>query len=419
MVRGCLWAHPHRYPACHLRSERMPVTGAGRERDPERARILGGVILQMGSQLGDGFRLGQLRREKCLLRMRTVLGADHDQQVRARRRQRAAGSATEARTQHQIRLVLIPIHVRGVNDFEHRPVRGTLAQPVKNLLSDRAHPRHLRAIRHNPQLKALLLIRDPAFDERMIMTTTHTLPVVIVTGGSRGIGRETVETLARQGRGVLFTHSTSDGDAAQVEQACGTDAPVWGVRLDITDADAPARLFDLAESKGTAIALVNNAGVTGPLGPLTALPDDALRDIVEVNLVATARLCREAARRWSGRTTNERRDIVNVSSIAARTGAPSEYIVYAATKAAMDTLTVGLARELAPTGVHVNAVRAGTTNTTIHARAGDPDRPRRVADAVPMRRVAEPNEIAAAVSWLLSPEASYVNGALLDVAGGL
>lgn len=243
---------------------------------------------------------------------------------------------------------------------------------------------------------------------------------VIVTGGSRGIGRQIVERLVRDGHGVVFTHSGSDHEAAGVERACGTDAPVRGVRIDVTDVDAPTRLFDLAETHGPVTALVNNAGVTGPLGPLTALDDDALRRTVEVNVVAAARLCREAARRWHTRSeAHARRDIVNVSSVAARTGSPGEYVVYAATKAALDTLTVGLAKELGPSGIHVNSVRAGTTNTTIHARAGDADRPRRVAQHVPVGRVAEPDEIAAAVVWLLSADAGYVTGAVLDVAGGL
>ncbi len=144
-----------------------------------------------------------------------------------------------------------------------------------------------------------------------------------------------------------------------------------------------------------------------------------MRRVVDVNLIATARLCREAVRRWSERTSHERRDIINVSSIAARTGSPNEYVVYAATKAAVDALTIGLAKELGPAGIHVNAVRAGTTNTTIHAKAGDPGRPRRIAEAVPIGRVAEPNEIATAVTWLLSAESSYVSGALLDVTGGI
>ncbi|GAA3932611.1 SDR family oxidoreductase [Actinomadura viridis] len=251
------------------------------------------------------------------------------------------------------------------------------------------------------------------------------LPVAIVTGGSRGIGRAVVERLCRDGHAVVFTHSSSDAEAARVEsdvRAAGHQ--VWAERLDVTGDDAPGRLFDLAEARGRVTALVNNAGVTGPLGPLTGLPDADLRRIVDVNLTAPARLCREAARRWAdgGGTDGGgtvRRAIVNVSSVAARTGSPHEYVVYAATKAAVETLTLGLARELGTAGILVNAVSPGTTDTTIHARAGEPGRARRVAASVPLRRPADPAEIAAAVSWLLSPDASYVTGTVLNVAGGL
>lgn len=250
------------------------------------------------------------------------------------------------------------------------------------------------------------------------MTTDPARPVVIVTGGSRGIGRQIVQDLAGKGQSVVFTHTASAHDAGEVERACGTVALVRGVRLDITDSDAPERLFDIAAAIGTPVALVNNAGVTGPLGPLEDLSDEQLRRVVDVNLIATVRLCREAGRRWGRRANNERRHIINVSSIAARTGSPNEYVVYAATKAAVDALTIGLAKELGPAGIRINAVRAGTTNTMIHALAGDPGRPHRIAQSVPLGRVAEPAEIAAAVTWLLSAESSYISGALLDITGG-
>lgn len=247
---------------------------------------------------------------------------------------------------------------------------------------------------------------------------SHSSSIVIVTGGTRGIGRSIVERLHREGYGILFTHSSSDTDAAALERTLhAPQRPCRGLRIGVVQHDAATRIFDAAAALGHVTGLVNNAGVTGKLGPLTGLSDDDLDRIVAVNLTAVIRLFREAARRWSNRS--ERSSIVNISSIAARTGSPNEYVGYAATKAALETLTIGLAKELAPNNIHVSAVSPGTIDTTIHARAGQPDRAQRVAERIPMKRPGTPEEIASAVAWLISAEATYATGCVLNVAGGL
>jgi len=248
--------------------------------------------------------------------------------------------------------------------------------------------------------------------------TSRPAPIVIVTGGTRGIGRSIVERLHRDGYGILFTHSASGDEASALEaELHRTGQPCRGLRLDVTADDAPARIFAAAEELGDVVALVNNAGVTGRIGPIHELADDDLQRVVAVNLLAPVRLCREAARRWAGRTS--RSAIVNISSVAARTGSPGEYVAYAATKAALETLTVGLAKELASARIHVNAVSPGTIDTGIHARAGQPDRAWRVAERIPLKRPGQPEEIAGAVAWLLSGDASYVTGSIVNVSGGL
>lgn len=236
------------------------------------------------------------------------------------------------------------------------------------------------------------------------------MPLTIVTGGSRGIGAATCRRLAADGHDVVLGYRAA-GDAAE---AVAADVRAAGrrcvtVAVDSADERDVDRLFDEAASLGTVTGLVNNAGITGPVGPLVDAPADGLRRMLEVDVLGVLLCARRAAR-----VLGDGGAIVNISSVAASTGAPGEYVGYAGAKAAVEAITVGLARELAP--VRVNAVAPGTTWTEIHA---DPERPAQVATRVPAGRAAQPDEIAAAIAWLLSPDASYTSGAVLKVTGGL
>ncbi|WBB99599.1 MULTISPECIES: SDR family oxidoreductase [unclassified Solwaraspora] len=240
-------------------------------------------------------------------------------------------------------------------------------------------------------------------------------PVTVVTGGSRGIGAATVRRLAAAGHDLVIGYRTDAGAAETVRddvEALGRRAVT--VAVDTTDPDAVTSLFDDAAELGPVTGLVNNAGVTSRIGPFVDLTVADLRRVVDVNLVGYVLCAQQAARRMSAGGA-----IVNVSSAAATLGSPGEYVHYAAVKAATDALTVGLAKELGPRGIRVNGVAPGTVLTGIHALSGEPDRPARVAPVVPLRRAGRPEEIAGAVAWLLSDEASYTTGTVLRVAGGL
>ncbi|AVH60117.1 MULTISPECIES: SDR family NAD(P)-dependent oxidoreductase [Streptomyces] len=242
-------------------------------------------------------------------------------------------------------------------------------------------------------------------------------PVTIVTGGSRGIGAATCTRLAADGHDVVVGY-VSDSAAAErtATTVRGAGARCVTVRVDTSDEDDVERLFDTAADRlGSVTGLVNNAGVTGPLGRLADASTADLRRVVEVNLLGTLLCSRRAARSMAAWGSGA---IVNVSSAAATLGSPGEYVHYAATKAAVDALTTGLAKELGPDGIRVNAVAPGVIDTEIHAAMGDPGRPERVASSVPLRRAGQAGEIAAAIAWLMSPEASYTTGAVLRVSGG-
>ncbi|POX49720.1 SDR family oxidoreductase [Streptomyces sp. Ru72] len=244
-----------------------------------------------------------------------------------------------------------------------------------------------------------------------------TRPVSVVTGGSRGIGAATCVRLAADGHDVALGY-LRDAEAAErtAEAVRAAGARCVTVRVDTSDEAAVDRLFDTAaDVLGPVTGLVNNAGVTGPLGRLADTDTDVLRRVVEVNVLGTLLCSRRAAREMAARGSGV---IVNVSSGAATLGSPGEYVHYAASKAAVDTLTMGLSKELGPDGIRVNAVAPGLVDTEIHAAMGDPDRPRRMAPAIPLGRAGRAEEIAAAISWLMSPESSYTTGAVLRVAGG-
>ncbi len=237
----------------------------------------------------------------------------------------------------------------------------------------------------------------------------------MITGGSRGIGAAVARGAVERGYAVGVGYAHDDAAAERLR----ADLPgIVTVRADVAEPAAVRTLFDTTEATlGPVTAVVNNAGVTGPLGPFRDASADTFRRVLDVNVLGTMLCAQEAVRRWEERGTAGR--MVNVSSVAATLGAPGEYVHYAASKAAVEAFTVGLAKEVAPHGVRVNAVAPGTVHTDIHAAAGEPDRPARVVARVPMGRIAEPEEIAAAVLWLLSDEASYVTGAVLRASGGV
>ena len=242
--------------------------------------------------------------------------------------------------------------------------------------------------------------------------------VMIVTGGGRGIGAAIARKAAAQGWRLCLTYAerAAEADAVAEElEAAGADCRI--VQGWVEDPDFAPRVFDTAAALGPVTALVNNAGAPGRIGAFADTPGDAMAQALGVNLLGPMLMSREAVRRW--RETGVKGRIVNISSIAATLGAPGEYVPYAAAKAGVEAMTVGLAKEVAAAGIRVNAVSPGTVNTNIHAAAGEPDRAARVAARIPMGRPGEPEEVAGAVLYLLSDEASYVTGAVLRVAGGL
>jgi glucose 1-dehydrogenase len=246
-------------------------------------------------------------------------------------------------------------------------------------------------------------------------------PVTIVTGGGRGIGAATALQLASAGHGVVVNYHR-DREAAEhiVRQATAGGGRAVAVRADVGLPEDVERLFAAAQRElGPVTGLVNNAGLTANIADLADTPVDIVRQVLDVNLLAVILCARRAAQVMSTRRGGAGGAIVNLSSAAATLGSPHEYVHYAAAKAGVDALTVGLSKELADDGIRVNAVAPGIVRTDIHAAAGDADRVERLAARIPIGRAGQPDEIAPAIGWLLSDAASYVTGAVIRVAGGL
>jgi NAD(P)-dependent dehydrogenase (short-subunit alcohol dehydrogenase family) len=244
--------------------------------------------------------------------------------------------------------------------------------------------------------------------------------VILITGGGRGIGAATARLAAQRGHAVCINYLRDRASAESVvRDIAASGGRAIAVAGDVSLEKDVLNLFQECDrSLGRLGALVNNAGIVERQSRVEAMDAPRLQRMFATNVIGPLLCAREAIKRMSTKHGGKGGAIVNISSGAARLGSPGEYVDYAASKGAVDTMTIGLAKELAGEGIRVNCVRPGFVNTDIHASGGEPNRIERLRDSIPMKRGGEPEEVARAILWLLSDEASYSTGAILDVTGG-
>ena len=239
--------------------------------------------------------------------------------------------------------------------------------------------------------------------------------VILITGGSRGIGAATVRLAVERGYKVALNYVHNQSAADKLARETGALA----IAADVAAERDVVRMFrEVDEKLGRITVLVNNAGIVDIAARVDEMSAERMQRMFAINITGSFLCAREAVKRMSKRHGGQGGSIVNISSVAARIGAPAMYVDYAASKAAIDTLTLGLSKEVGAEGIRVNAVRPGVIHTEIHASSGDPARADRIGKGAPLERAGEPEEIARAILWLASEEASYVSGAILDVSGG-
>lgn len=243
--------------------------------------------------------------------------------------------------------------------------------------------------------------------------------VAIVTGGSRGIGRATALAAAARGYKVVVGYASNKAAAGEVVSKIeASNGKAIAVKCDVGSEADILDLYKQADAFGPLGALVNNAGVVDLTSRVDEMSAERLHRMMNINVIGNILCAREAVKRLSTKHGGKGGVIINLSSVASTLGSPAQYVDYAASKGAIDTFTLGLAREIASEGVRVVAVRPGLIDTEIHASGGEPDRAHRLAHNVPMKRVGTAEEIANAIVWLMSDEASYVTGTIIDVSGG-